>query len=481
MVNLCWENAHDPDTSMACCTVAAFFIYRLVKAHEAISGLRLGNFTSTSSKNAAQSTNSGPGDGAQSCRMSLTGLTCTSCSISVRNALLACPGVVSVHVSFVLCQAYVTFNSVDIDMKSILLAVEERGYGAELEIETPSWKSRFNKVDEQRRQEIGRWKEATVASALLTGSVLLLPHVPRLYVHSAPVRLVPFLQAICSAAALFICAYRLHLEALRSILWMMPNMALLSSLGLLLGFIQSLVAHCEENSDHERLSPCSFDALAALCTVVLGGRLLKAITTRSSFALTAQLAGSVPRTAQVTFVRGENQNPFHDSASAPVDMLRAGDWIIVPPQTVVPGDGLVVQGTSNVLETLRTGELLPKQKKAGDEVFSGTSNQDSLLVMQLTHDANDTWLEQTLQCVAQAEGSKTTNESSIETVMNGFVAFVIFLTVATSLVWRVKLLASWSTCLERAATMLLCACPCALGLARPTCITLAIGMSISIS
>ncbi|KAI0126985.1 haloacid dehalogenase-like hydrolase-domain-containing protein [Xylariales sp. AK1849] len=459
---------------MACCTVAAFFIYRLIRVHEAISSLHPGQVTSLSSKEAPQDVKSSTEDGPQSCRLSLEGLTCTDCSTSVRNALLACPGVTGVHVSFALCQAYITFDPLLIDAKSIKSTVEERGYGAELENESPTWKTRFSKVDQQRRQEVRSWKNTTVASAIFTVLILVLPHVPIPYIHRAPAHLVSLLQAACSAAALFMCAYRIHLEAFHSILRLRPNMALLSSLGLLLGFLQAMLARWEENTDQSWSSPYSDDTLAALCTVVLGGRFLKAITTRSSFALTAQLAASVPRTAIVTFTRDEKQNPFQDSATVPVDMLREGDWVIVPPQTVIPGDGLVVQGTSGVHEALRTGELLPQQKKVGDRIFAGTSNQESLLVVRLTHDANDTWLDKTLECVAKAEGSKNKSEDSIDIVLNRFVTGVICLVLARSLVWWFGAHDSWTSCLERAATMLLCACPCALGLAKPTCITLAI-------
>jgi Cu+-exporting ATPase len=458
---------------MACCAVAAMFIYRLIQLHETVTGLRSHHIVFLSSTKATQAIDSSIADEAQSCRLSLIGLTCTDCSTSIRKALLANPGICSVHVSFVLCETYIIFHPHLVDVKSIISIVEEGGYSATLEADNPSWNSRFIKAHEHRKQEAFSWRAAFIASALLTGSILVLPDLPIPYAHSAPAHVVPFLQGACSATALFICARRIHLEAFRSVLRMRPNMSLLSSLGLLLGFMQALVARWENDVGQDVFSLYSFDALTALCTVVLGGRFLKAITSRSSFASTAQLAGSLPRTATVTFVRDEKHNPFNDSASIPVDMLRAEEWVVVPPQTVIPGDGLVVQGRSSVLEALRTGELLPKQKCVGDQVFAGTANQESFLIIQLTRNANDTWLEKTLECVAQTEGSKNGHNNATDTAGEYFVTGVICLTLAISLFWRAQAHARWSLCLERAATMLLCACPCALGLAKPTCITLA--------
>lgn len=384
------------------------------------------------------------------CRISLTGITCAACTRSVQKALSSVPGVTSASVSLSLFQAHVQYDPSKTTPEALAAAVEDNGYGAEILPPPKSWRDDFEKADGLRKREIESWRSSFFSSILFTIPAILLP-------YSAPASSGPWasfilfdLEAACTAAGVFYCARHIHREALAAVRARRGDMSLLSSLGVLFGFIQSFATFlCHLQSSQANCDLPSFDAISTLVTVVLGGRYLKALVSRRAMGFAAELSTVMPSSTTVTSLRDIDQDLRAASEAIPIDFLNPDDWVIVPPGLAIPGDGVVVKGGSHVSETCITGEIAPRFKRAGDEVLAGSTNLDGELVVGITRTGTDTWLEKTLQFVARADSGRSSTEGPINTIIERFVGVVLVLAVTTVIAWRLFSDANWSECLRR--------------------------------
>ncbi|KAF2813996.1 heavy metal translocatin [Mytilinidion resinicola] len=408
-----------------------------------------------------------------SCRLSLTGIICAACTSSIQNALSSTPGVTSASVSLALFQAHISYDSGMTNPEALALVVEENGYGAEVMPAARSWREDFERADVARLKEIRSWRNSFFASILFTIPSVLLPY-SRTSISSFWMSVaIGSVEAVLATISTFYCARHINLEALSALRARRGDMSVLSSSGITLGFIQSLHVLMSQlfgqSSNHGQIS---FDAISVLITVVLGGRYLKALVSRRALGFTAQLSSAMPLSATVTSQR-DLDGDFRESAEEfPIDFLGSGDWVIVSPGRTIPGDGIIVKGSSNISETCITGEVVPRFKKDGDEVLAGSKCLDSGLIIRITRAGTNTWLEKTLEFVAKADSRKDTFDRPIEAIIQYFVSGVMILALATVIIWKVFTDATWSDCFDRATAMLLAACPCALGLSIPACIML---------
>jgi Cu+-exporting ATPase len=253
------------------------------------------------------------------------------------------------------------------------------------------------------------------------------------------------------------------------------NMFTLIGLGVTVAFLYSLVATIAPSlfpaslRDHAGNVGVYFEAAAAIVTLVLLGQVMELRARSRTGAAIRALLGLAPKTARRISADGGEQD-------VPLEQVSVGDLLRIRPGEKVPVDGVVIEGTSNVDESMVTGEPLPVEKQAGDRVIGATVNATGSLAMRAERVGSDTLLSQIVNMVAQAQRSRAPIQKLADQVAGWFVPAVIAAAVITFVVWAmVGPDPRLAYAIVNAVAVLIIACPCALGLATPMSIMVAAG------
>jgi Cu+-exporting ATPase len=223
------------------------------------------------------------------------------------------------------------------------------------------------------------------------------------------------------------------------------------------------------SSDHSPLHDVYFEAAAVITTLVLLGQVLELVARNRTGGAIRALLGLVPKTARVVNANGADED-------VPIEHLKTGDRVRVRPGERVPVDGRVVEGTSAVDESMITGEPVPVAKKAGDAVTGATVNGNGALVIEALKVGGDTVLAQIVRMVSEAQRSRAPIQRLADKVSAVFVPVVILVAVMTFGIWAlVGPEPRFVHALVNAVAVLIIACPCALGLATPMSVMVAMG------
>jgi Cu+-exporting ATPase len=284
-----------------------------------------------------------------------------------------------------------------------------------------------------------------------------------------------WIELALAAPVVLWCGWPFFERAWSSLVSRNLNMFTLIGLGVTVAFLYSLVATLLSQlfpsalRDHAGNVGVYYEAAAAIVTLVLLGQVMELRTRSRTGAAIRALLGLAPTTAR----RIDADGSEHDIA---LDQVAAGDLLRVRPGEKVPVDGVVVEGASNIDESMVSGEPLPVAKRAGDRVIGATVNGTGSLVMRAEHVGADTLLSRIVNMVAQAQRSRAPIQRLADQVSGWFVPAVIVIAVITFVVWAVagpnpRLVYA----LVNSVAVLIIACPCALGLATPMSIMVAVG------
>jgi Cu+-exporting ATPase len=253
-----------------------------------------------------------------------------------------------------------------------------------------------------------------------------------------------------------------------------PNMWTLIGTGVGAAFLYSVVATVapgvfpESFREHGRVG-VYFEAAAVIVSLTLLGQILELRARSSTSAAIKSLLRLAPPTARRLRADGSDEE-------IPLDQVHVGDRLRVRPGDKVPVDGEVLEGHSSVDESLLTGESLPVSKDPGDRLIGGTQNANGSLVMRADRVGSETMLAQIVELVAQAQRSRAPMQRLADRVSYGFVLAVLGIAAATFLLWGVfGPEPSWTYAVLNGVSVLIIACPCALGLATPMSIMVATG------
>jgi Cu+-exporting ATPase len=242
----------------------------------------------------------------------------------------------------------------------------------------------------------------------------------------------------------------------------------LITIGTIAAFLYSLLVTVAPGLLPESLQEVYYEAVGVIITLILLGRLLEAHAKAGTGEAIRKLLGLQARTACVVSDGEERE--------IPVEEVRPGDIVSVRPGEKVPVDGEIVEGRSTLDESMVTGESLPVTKKAGDAVIGATINQTGAFRFRATKVGRDTMLSQIVRLVEQAQGSKAPIQRLADVVASYFVPAVIFIAIATFVIWfDLGPSPALSFGLVSAVSVLIIACPCALGLATPLSIMVGTG------
>ncbi len=305
---------------------------------------------------------------------------------------------------------------------------------------------------------------------------VMLRHLPG--VDLIPHALMPWVSWIelaLSAPVVLWGGWPFFVRAWNSLVFLHLNMFTLIGLGVSVAFLYSLIATLAPQlfpasfRDHAGNVGVYYEAAAAIVTLVLLGQVMELRARSRTGAAIRMLLGLAPKTARRVAADGSEQD-------VALDQVRVSDLLRIRPGEKVPVDGVVVDGASNVDESMVTGEPLPVEKHAGDRVIGATVNATGSLVMRAERVGSDTLLAQIVNMVAQAQRSRAPIQKLVDQVAAWFVPAVIAIALVTFAVWAfVGPQPRLVYAIVNAVAVLIIACPCALGLATPMSIMVAAG------
>lgn len=403
--------------------------------------------------------------------LDVEGMTCASCVSRVEKALKAVPGVADASVNPATEKATIRLVSGAVDVGALEAAVRDAGYAVRKAAVTEAAKE----TEDHRTAEVRRLKILVIFSALLTLPLFLvemgshfLPGVHELVMDTIGMRHNLYIQFALASVVLFGPGLRFFKKGVPNLLRRTPDMNSLVVLGTAAAWGYSVVATFAPGVLPSGTANVYYEAAAVIVTLILLGRYLEARAKGRTSQAIQRLIGLQPRTAFVSH-GGE-------FLEIQISDVVVGDIIRIRPGEKIPVDGAVLEGSSYVDESMITGEPVPVQKAAGDEIIGGTINKNGSFTFKATKVGSDTLLAQIIRMVEAAQGSKLPIQALVDKVTGWFVPAVILAAVVTFAAWyALGPSPALSFALVNAVAVLIIACPCAMGLATPTSIMVGTG------
>ena len=377
------------------------------------------------------------------------GMDCVACARNIEARVKKHPGVLKASVSYTGSKIFIEAeNSVlENDLKTIVEGLGYKVTGAD----EPEGTKEQKLIQQAKTRAI--WALALSIPLMFTMILMYLDR-PLFGSHFAQL----LVEATLAFIVVYIIGLKVHLSAFRAVRHFTANMDVLISLGTTAAFMFGLAAFFIK-------VPVFFEIAAFIMAFQLLGRYLEAQAVgKTSEALRALLKLGA-KTAKI-LVNGEEKE-------IPIEELKVGDIMVVRPGEKIATDGKIIEGQSTIDESMATGESLPVEKKQGDPVIGGTVNQGGFLKIQAMKIGQDTFLAQVVKLVEEAGRSRVPIQEFADKVTSYFVPAVLVIALLTVIGWLI--LGNWLIAIMAAITVLIIACPCALGLATPAALTVGIG------
>ncbi|MFM9996919.1 MAG: heavy metal translocating P-type ATPase [Phycisphaerales bacterium] len=420
------------------------------------------------------------------------GMTCAACAGRIEKRLGRQPGVSAAHVNFATKIATVRYDPATTEPATLARVVEEIGYSAIVPDSSATGggpRARADHGEHAAHLTIDETEARGLLTRTVVGAVLSIPVLVIAMAHGTVEAFntpwINWVQLALTTPVLFWCGSRFFRSAWKGLRHGSANMDTLVALGTGAAYLASLIATVRPefiaglsgaaahtataDGGAPGIVPVYYEAASVIIVLILLGKLLEARATGRTTAAITRLIGLQPRTARV--VRGGAE---HD---VPVEGVAVGDLLLVRPGETVPVDGQVESGQSAVDESMLTGESLPVDKGLGEQVFGATMNTTGVLRVRAIRVGEDTALSRIVRLVREAQGSKAPLARLADRVSGVFVPVVIVVAAVTFAAWWVASPADTrlSLSLMTAVSVLIIACPCALGLATPTAIMVGTG------
>ncbi|HNH67746.1 MAG TPA: heavy metal translocating P-type ATPase [Nitrosomonas sp.] len=392
----------------------------------------------------------------QTLQLKIDGMTCAACSGRVESALNKLPGVTA-NVNQATEVAYITYTPGIVSLENLIEAVTDSGYHAD-------------KLNQANRDKENSRKQAIYQddlrlfwfSAILTIPLML--QMLTMFSDDHSEWLPRWLQWLLATPVQFWIGFRFYKGAWYALKGGAANMDVLIVLGTSMAYLFSTVVTLYGLEQH-----VYFEASAAIITLVLLGKLMESRAKNKTSTAIEELIRLQPTIAHVQKENGE-------ILDLDINNLSVNDIFIVRPGESLPVDGIVIEGDSAINEAMLTGESLPVTKRVGDNVYAATINQQGLLKCRATSVGSETQLAEIIRLIERAQGSKAPIQRIADKIAGIFVPIVMGISLLTlSLTWWLE--GEFVLALINAVSVLVIACPCALGLATPTAIMVGTGRS----
>ncbi len=390
--------------------------------------------------------------------LKISGMRCASCARNIESQVAKIKGVNLVNVNFATSRMFVESEDFVLknDLKNI---VDKLGYKI---IE----KSGEDQIEEKKNIHQAKLRViwALIFSIPLMFSMVAMYsdwHVPGLNI----------LEAVLAFVVVYVIGFKTHVSALKAIKNLYANMDVLISIGTSSAFLFGISSFFID-------VPVFFEVAAFIMAFQLLGRYLESRARGKTSEALRDLLKLGAKTAKILVdangfsLRGH----FLDGAEEKeilVEDLKVGDIMVVRPGEKVPTDGKIIEGQSSLDESMATGESLPIEKTKDDEVIGATINLEGILKIKATKIGKDTFFSQVVKLVEEAQKSRIPIQEFADKITSYFVPVVLIIALLTAVGWLIS--GDWFVAIVSTITVLIIACPCALGLATPTALTVGIG------
>jgi len=398
--------------------------------------------------------------------LSLHGMHCASCASSIESITRSMTGVTSSNVNFAIAQAVIEFDEKKLSIATIQQKIKDSGYEAILPEEIDSdHQKKLNLTETQdltRKVAVG----GVISLILVIGSLPMMTgvHIPFIpaWLHNA------WFQLIMALPIQLWCGSSFYIGAWKALKNRTATMDTLIGLGTLAAFSYSLTVTLNPNFlISQGLRPeVYYEVSVVVITLILLGKLFENRAKGETSDAIRKLIGLQAKTARV--LRDGQE------VDIPIEQVQIDDIVLVRPGEKIPVDGEAIAGNSTVDESMVTGESIPIEKKVGDRVIGATMNKTGSLQIKASHIGKDSVLSQIVQLVKDAQGSKAPIQRLADQVTGWFVPVVIAIAIATFVIWF-GVVGNITLATISAVSVLIIACPCALGLAAPTSIMVGTG------
>jgi len=400
--------------------------------------------------------------------LSVGGMTCAACVRRVENALKEVHGVEDALVNLATARATVIHGPDWGGVTELRKAITDEGYEflgvLDETVEDPIEKARAKEI----RELTVKFFAGIILSVIIFMGTMqewfpFLASIPR-----EPMLLVLF---VLTTPVVFWVGSRFFVGAWKAARHGTTDMNTLVAVGALSAYLYSaLASFYPEVFTRAGIEPhVYYDGAAFIITFIILGRLLEARTKGRTSAAIKRLIGLKPKTARIIRDGAEKD--------VPIEEVVKGDVILVRPGEKIPTDGVVLSGSSAVDESMLTGESMPASKEAGSEVYAATINKSGSFTFRATRVGSETALAQIIRLVEEAQGSKAPIQRLADRVASVFVPVVFVIAIATFVTWNYLVpTPDFTLALLNFVSVLIIACPCAMGLATPTAVMVGTGL-----
>ncbi|MCL5438889.1 MAG: heavy metal translocating P-type ATPase [Patescibacteria group bacterium] len=414
--------------------------------------------------------------------LSLSGMHCASCALLIEKSLNKTPGVKEAHVNFAAEKASITYDESISKTENLIEAVKKAGYSAT--VANPS-DTEFE--IKKKASEIAYYRKNFITSFILSIPMvyfMFLDFFAWLPLRTILMPYIGLISLILTTPIQFYVGKGFYKGTWSALKMKTFNMDSLIAIGTSVAYFYSLInfelyvynSRSLIGLSGMKIPELYFETAAFLITFVSLGKWLEVKAKGKTSDAIKKLMGLKPKTARVI---SDGSPRFAVEAGVtrdiPIDEVVKGDTILVRPGEKIPTDGKISKGGSAVDESMITGESIPVEKKIGDNVIGGTINKTGSFEFVVTHVGEETTLAGIIRLVEEAQGSKAPIQDFADRISSWFVPAVLLISILTFIIWFFILHAPLSFALMALTSVIVIACPCALGLATPTAIMVGTG------
>ena len=391
-------------------------------------------------------------------------MNCAACSANVEKAISSIEGVETVSVAFATGRGIVTGANLNGD--AIAAAATAAGYPSTVEDAGIDPAKMATEIEQRQKKHAADWKRRAILGIAIWAPFEALHWSAGTLGIDGP--WIPWIMFAASTVSMIFVGSGFFTSALAAAKRMQTNMDTLISIGASAAYFFSLFVFIAKNFGYETGHPMYFMEAAALLAIISIGHWLEATSSAKAGSAIRELLRMQPDIA-------EQVNEDGSISELPTGEVTEGMRLLVRPGSRIPVDGHVVEGISEVDESIVTGEPLPVAKTIGDNLIAGSMNTSGQLILETTVDGRHTTVSRIAQLVTNAQSSKAGMQRLADKVAGIFVPIVLVIAAITVICWIIA--GDTETGIVSAVTILVISCPCALGLATPMAVMVAAGES----
>ena len=400
-------------------------------------------------------------------KYSIKGMTCAACSSAVERVTRKMDGVAESNVNLTTALLTITYDETKVTEEDIIRKVERAGFTAEVFSEKKQKEDVGKEAKREKYQLICNIALAIPLLYICMGHMLpvSLPLPPFMDMHEEP--LVFALVQMLLTIVILINGRKFYLVGFKSLAKGHPNMDSLVAVGTGSAFVYSLLMTLSVFRNPACVHNLYYESAAVVVTLVMLGKYLEGRSKNKTSDAIRKLMQLAPDTAVV--IRGGEQK------EVPVEQVQKGEKLLIKPGSRIPLDGIVIEGSTTVDEAMLTGESIPVEKGIGQAVIGGSMNYQGAVFVEVTHVGTDTTLAKIVKMMEDAQGKKAPISKLADAVAGYFVPAIMVIAVVAAIIWAI-IGKDLSFVLTIFVSVLVIACPCALGLATPTAIMVGTGL-----